>query len=383
MKKSVKILLSISILVALNVSYGKLISKKNNSVNDTKKIKIDEKESEKKDINTPENIDEKSEKVEDIPADNSEKNEVIVEEIKEETSSTDNSEAVEEIVEEVKTPEDKALEDQIGSEWETQENEEKISQEIDLKDEIRLENVEYTIKKGDTIYDLSREYKIKSDYIYANNLNSNLRVLQIGKKINIPTADGIFYTIKKGDTFNAIAQKFDVKVETIKEDNKIDTLLIGAEIFLREPKVSRYLKGSSNEYAARPRVSGFANPLLSMVVTSGYGNRNHPVLKRVLSHGALDLRAKTGTKVMAAKSGTVTYAGNARGYGKVIIVKHPDGYETRYAHLSKINVRKGQRIDQNQIIALSGATGRVTGPHLHFEIRKNGKVQNPLEYLKM
>ena len=119
-----------------------------------------------------------------------------------------------------------------------------------------------------------------------------------------------------------------------------------------------------------------------MSVTSSFGNRNHPVLKKVLSHGGVDLKAKTGTRVMSARSGTVSFAGNASGYGKLIIIKHDNGYETRYAHLSKINVKKGQKVSQKELIGLSGATGRVTGPHLHFEIRKNGKIENPLVYLK-
>ena len=280
--------------------------------------------------------------------------------------------------------EDKELESQIAKEWEEQEERElfALDEEIDLEEKITLENLEYTIKKGDTIYDLSKEYKIKADYIYANNVEQNLRVLQIGKKIKIPTESGIFYAIKKGDTFDSISKRFEVDVKIIKEDNEIDKLLIGTKIFLREPKVSKYLNSFRQEYVKKTNIGTFANPLLAMSVTSSFGNRNHPVLKKVLSHGGVDLKAKTGTRVMSARSGTVSFAGNASGYGKLIIIKHDNGYETRYAHLSKINVKKGQKVSQKELIGLSGATGRVTGPHLHFEIRKNGKIENPLVYLK-
>ncbi|MBC2851125.1 peptidoglycan DD-metalloendopeptidase family protein [Cetobacterium sp. 8H] len=279
--------------------------------------------------------------------------------------------------------EDEEIEKQVAKEWENQEQQEKTENEISLEEKINLENMEYVIKKGDTISDLSKEYKIKTDYIYANNVDQNLRVLQIGKKIKIPTEDGIFYSIKKGDTFESLSKKFDVDIKTIKEDNEIDRLLIGAKIFLREPKVSKYLNSFKTEYVKTNTLGKFSNPLVAMKITSGFGTRKHPVLKKVLSHGALDLKAKVGTKVMSARDGVVSYAGRASGYGKLIIIKHSDGYETRYAHLSKIDVKKGQKISQNELIGLSGATGRVSGPHLHFEIRQYGKVKNPLSYLNI
>ena len=286
--------------------------------------------------------------------------------------------------EEESTLEDLELENKIAKEWDDQEGQElaDLDSSIDLEEKIVLENMEYVIKKGDTISDLSKEYKIKTDYIYANNIDKNLRVLQIGKKINIPTEPGIFYSIKKGDTFEGLSKRFEVDVKTIKEDNEIDRLLVGAKIFLREPKVSRYLSSFKQEYVKKTNLGTFSNPLVAMSLTSSFGSRKHPVLKKVLNHAGVDLRAKTGTRVVSAKEGVVTFAGRASGYGKLIIIKHSDGYETRYAHLSQIDVKKGQKISQNQHIALSGATGRVSGPHLHFEIRKNGKIENPLTYLK-
>ncbi|MGL5970686.1 MAG: peptidoglycan DD-metalloendopeptidase family protein [Cetobacterium sp.] len=277
---------------------------------------------------------------------------------------------------------DKNLENQISEEWKEQEAEIEISIDENMNlEKIILKDVEYTIKKGDTISDLSKEYKIKSDYIYANNVDKNLRVLQVGKKINIPTESGIFYTIRKGDTFEGLSKKFEVDIKKIKEDNS-DRLLIGTKVFLREPKVSKYLTSFKEEYLKQTNYETFINPLSAMTLTSKFGTRKHPVLKKVLNHAGIDLRAKTGTKVVSVEEGVVSFAGRASGYGKLIIIKHSNGYETRYAHLSKIDVKKGQKISQNEEIALSGATGRVSGPHLHFEIRKNGKVQNPMTYLK-
>ena len=88
-----------------------------------------------------------------------------------------------------------------------------------------------------------------------------------------------------------------------------------------------------------------------------------------------------GTAVMASSGGTVTRAGWGSGYGYVVYIQHADGRETRYGHLSKVLVSVGQKVSQGQKIALSGNTGRSTGPHLHFEIRINGQAVNPLNYL--
>lgn len=113
-------------------------------------------------------------------------------------------------------------------------------------------------------------------------------------------------------------------------------------------------------------------------ITSGFSRRRlHPVLKRVMPHLGTDYAASTGTQVWATGRGQVTYAGWKGSLGKAVIVQHPNGYVTRYGHLSRVLARKGQRVEQKQIIGRVGATGRVTGPHLHYEIIKDGKHLNP------
>ena len=95
----------------------------------------------------------------------------------------------------------------------------------------------------------------------------------------------------------------------------------------------------------------------------------------------MDLRASTGTRVYASDGGVVVFAGYNGSYGYLIKIKHDNGDYTYYAHLSKIAVSSGERVYKGQYIALSGATGNVTGAHLHFEIRKNGYTVNPVSYL--
>ena len=117
-------------------------------------------------------------------------------------------------------------------------------------------------------------------------------------------------------------------------------------------------------------------------LTSGFGMRIDPITHEVGGHPGLDIAVPVGTPVVAAEAGTVVRAGAAGTYGNLVVLRHPDGLETRYAHLSEVHVTVGQHVGAGQDIAASGATGRVTGPHLHFEVRKDGKPLDPRPYLE-
>ena len=118
-------------------------------------------------------------------------------------------------------------------------------------------------------------------------------------------------------------------------------------------------------------------PLSVCRVTSGYGMRFHPISMHMAMHKGVDYGAPIGTPVKAIADGVVTYAGWMTGYGNLICIRHCSGYESKYGHLSKINVRVGQKIKQSQFIGLVGATGYVTGPHLHFEFLEKGIAKDP------
>ena len=125
----------------------------------------------------------------------------------------------------------------------------------------------------------------------------------------------------------------------------------------------------------------YIKPISGGRMTSGFGSRTATIRGMTSYHGAIDWATPVGTAVMASCGGTVTHAGWMSSYGYCIFIKHPDGKETRYAHLSKVLVSKGDYVSQGQKIALSGNTGVSTGPHVHFEMRINGKAVNPLNYL--
>ncbi|OYV02192.1 MAG: peptidase M23 [Burkholderiales bacterium PBB5] len=122
-----------------------------------------------------------------------------------------------------------------------------------------------------------------------------------------------------------------------------------------------------------------ASPMAFSRITSGFAMRFHPILNSWRAHNGVDYGAPTGTPVRSVGEGVVEQAGWTNGYGNVVQVRHDASKTTVYAHLSKLEVRKGQHIEQGQRVGLVGATGWATGPHLHFEFRVNGAFQDPLK----
>jgi murein DD-endopeptidase MepM/ murein hydrolase activator NlpD len=116
-------------------------------------------------------------------------------------------------------------------------------------------------------------------------------------------------------------------------------------------------------------------------ISSGFGSRFHPILKKYRYHSGVDIAAPKGTPIVATDNGVVIFSGYKGGYGKTVMIDHGLGYSSVYGHTSVLLVTNGQEVTQGQRIALVGSTGLSTGPHLHFEIRKNGIPQNPLKYL--
>ncbi len=125
-----------------------------------------------------------------------------------------------------------------------------------------------------------------------------------------------------------------------------------------------------------------ASPMEFSRVTSGFALRLHPLLKSWRAHLGVDYGAPTGTPVRAVGDGIIDFAGRQNGYGNVVQIRHSNDRSTLYAHLSRIDVKKGQRIEQGQRLGAVGATGWATGPHLHFEFRVAGQHQNPLRAAK-
>ncbi|EIC21882.1 M23 family metallopeptidase [Thiorhodovibrio frisius] len=117
------------------------------------------------------------------------------------------------------------------------------------------------------------------------------------------------------------------------------------------------------------------------IVTSEFGDRRHPISGRRSMHTGIDISAKTGTPILAMADGLVIFAGRKHGYGNIVEIRHGNGLETWYAHNQENRVKEGDLVRRGEEIALLGSTGRSTGPHVHFEVRKNGTPVNPRAYL--
>jgi len=123
-------------------------------------------------------------------------------------------------------------------------------------------------------------------------------------------------------------------------------------------------------------------PLKGVRLTSGFGMRIHPVTGQLRGHKGIDLAAPTGTPIYAAADGLISRASWFSSYGLYVSIEHGGQLQTRYAHMSRLNVAQGQRVKKGEVIGFVGSTGRSTGPHLHYEVRVDGKAVNPVPYMQ-
>ena len=124
----------------------------------------------------------------------------------------------------------------------------------------------------------------------------------------------------------------------------------------------------------------FGSPTKDGWISSTYGRRPDPISGKMQFHQGVDFAGRAGSQIQAVASGVVTWSGNRYGYGNMVEINHGNGFQTRYAHHKKNVVVVGQKVDKRQVIALMGESGRATGPHVHFEVIKNGTPINPIKY---
>jgi murein DD-endopeptidase MepM/ murein hydrolase activator NlpD len=190
---------------------------------------------------------------------------------------------------------------------------------------------------------------------------------------------GVFHQVRRGQTLYTIARTYGVPLETIVQANGLadpSRIEAGALLFIPQATAPMdvaitlpQLPDQAGERFLRP-VTGPVN--------SAFGLRRNGRM-----HYGLDFGAAPGTDVCAARDGVVLYAGSGyQGYGRLIIIEHGDGYQTLYAHNRKLLAREGETVHAGEVIAQVGATGNATGPHLHFEVRRNQQAVDPEPFLE-
>ncbi|XXF76676.1 M23 family metallopeptidase [Myxococcaceae bacterium GXIMD 01537] len=189
--------------------------------------------------------------------------------------------------------------------------------------------------------------------------------------------------VRKGDKARALVERFVSKGRVLRYGEVLAASYEGGQV--GNKRVFRYTPpGSTPNYfqedGSSAKKTFLKSPLKYSYVTSGFGTRTHPILKYQSAHNGVDYSAAVGTPVWAVADGTVTIAHNTGGGGNTVCLRHTNGFDTCYLHLSKYGagVSVGARVSQKQVIAYSGNTGMSTGPHLHFALKRNGKHVNPL-----
>jgi murein DD-endopeptidase MepM/ murein hydrolase activator NlpD len=257
----------------------------------------------------------------------------------------------------------------------------------------------YTVEGGDSVFGIASTYKIQPETVLWSNydtLKDNPHAISVGMELKIPPVDGVYYQWQEGDTFESVAAEFETAPAEILGwvGNKLDLTSPGVEpgswVMIpggqREfqqwivPIIPRGAAGvSTGMYGAGACPGGYQGGAY------GTGSFIWPTINRTISgndywsgHLALDIGSALGEPISASDAGVIVFAGwSTGGYGNAVAIDHGNGYQTLYAHLSKVNVRCGQSVSQGQNIALGGSSGNSTGPHLHFEIRYQGGFVNP------
>ena len=256
-----------------------------------------------------------------------------------------------------------------------------------ISDKPRAEIIQYEIQSGDTVSTIAKKFDVSDDTIYWENNITPKTVLKPGDKLRILPVSGIRHSVTRGETVESIAKKYDVSAQAIVDwpfntfvNDENFALAVGQSLVVPDGVKPDEVPVAPRQYLARQ------TPDAGTIVASGQWV--WPVAGRITQffvwyHPALDIANKEGPAVVAADSGKVIAVISQRyGYGNHIIIDHGNGFQTLYAHLSSFGVTEGQSVGKGSTIGVMGSTGRSTGTHLHFEIRKDGAAVNPLNFLK-
>lgn len=252
--------------------------------------------------------------------------------------------------------------------------------ETQVSEKPRDQVITYAVEKGDTLVSIGEKFGVSVDTIKWSNSIRNDK-LAIGDQLNIPPVTGIVHKVREGESVYSIAKKYKTDAQKIVNfpfndfaDLESFALISGQPLVVPD--------------GVQPEAAPIIPRALPPVIAGGTGQFQWPTNGAITQypvwyHMAVDIANAAAPGIGAADSGTVTVVEYLRyGYGQHILVDHGNGFQSLYAHLSEIYIKSGEAVGRGQIIGRMGSSGRSTGTHLHFEIRKNGVTQNPLPYLK-
>lgn len=263
-----------------------------------------------------------------------------------------------------------------------------------------------TVRRGDTLYSLSKKYQVPLRSLIEENNLSAPYTLTIGQRLSLPVRKT--HTVAKGDTLYSISKKYNVDITSLSKLNGLSepyAINVGQKLALpgsTTQMASNYKEhnytSTSNAKSAASNKSNVTNRTITKTATAnnvstvrkskfiwpvnGSVVSNFGVVGKGRRNDGINIKAATGTNVKAADKGVVAYAGNElKGFGNLVLIKHSDGYITAYAHNDRLYVKKGQTVLRGEKIATVGSTGSVHTPQLHFEVRAGKKAVNPRTYL--
>jgi len=236
----------------------------------------------------------------------------------------------------------------------------------------------HKIKHGESYWDITKRYNISIDTLIAANPFIKSLIAKKNIEIVVPARDGVLFA------FNDILDVWRMKKNLNYESRITGDYLPGIFKIISTDDIRFVFYKDKRPVVVNPSLEKlysyrdiFQAPV-DGYLTSLFGDRVDPFIHAMAFHNGVDIQARYGSPIHAAKDGIVIFSGWRDGYGKTVMLQHHDGYTSLYGHCSSIKVKKGDWVKKNDVVGLIGSTGRSTGPHVHFTMMRHDKVINPL-----